>query len=310
MLRNRLPAGSLSPGMMSLVRREELATYEIGQRIRGVRESRGMTQEELADGICSTGTLSKIENGLQVPKRKTFTALMQRLGEPEYLYSIHLSREEMQEMKICRQIERSIWKEDFVKTKELLEEYKSFLSGNKILENQCYRMMWASLHPKQNENPHQVMQEFEEALRITIKDYPNILPSKRQWLTFEEISILNNIAVQYYRIGEITKSFSYIKWLKEYLEQTNMDEETLAKVYLVVLCNYAEILWVNGQAEEAHAIASHGIELCKEYAQFMVLPHFLIVMARSFVWKGKAKEAEECLRQAESLFCIMDCYGA
>ena len=74
MLRNRLPAGSLSPGMMSLVRREELATYEIGQRIRGVRESRGMTQEELADGICSTGTLSKIENGLQVPKRKTFTA--------------------------------------------------------------------------------------------------------------------------------------------------------------------------------------------------------------------------------------------
>ena len=81
-------------------------------------------------------------------------------------------------------------------------------------------------------------------------------------------------------------------------------------MYLVVLCNYAEILWVKEQAKEAHATALHGIELCKEYAQFMVLPYFLIVMARSLVWKGKTKEAKECLRHAESLFCIMDCYGA
>lgn len=287
-----------------------MAAYEIGPRIRGARESRGMTQEELADGICSTGTLSKIENGIQVPKRKTFTALMQRLGEPEYLYSIHLSKEEMQEMKLCRQIERSIWKEDFAKAEKLLKQYKLFLNENTILESQSYQMMCAAWHAKQCKDPHHVMREFEEALRITIKDYPNILPKKRQWLTFEEISILNNIAVQYHRIGETTKSFSYIEWLKEYLEQSNMDEETLARVYPVILCNYADMLWMKGRFDEADMAALYGIRLCKEYAQLMALPHLFVTMARGLTLKGKNKEAEECLNQAESLFCIMECYGA
>ena len=37
-----------------------------------------MTQEELSDGVCATGTLSKIENGVQAPKKRTFMALMKK----------------------------------------------------------------------------------------------------------------------------------------------------------------------------------------------------------------------------------------
>ena len=91
-----------------------MATYEIGKRIKKAREECKMTQEELAFGICSPGTLSKIENGVQAPNKKTFEALMQRLGEPEYLYSIHLSREEIREMQLYRKIERCFLKEDLV----------------------------------------------------------------------------------------------------------------------------------------------------------------------------------------------------
>lgn len=47
-----------------------MATYEIGKRIKKAREECKMTQEELAFGICSPGTLSKIENGVQAPNKK------------------------------------------------------------------------------------------------------------------------------------------------------------------------------------------------------------------------------------------------
>lgn len=286
-----------------------MAAYDIGKRIRGVRESRNLKQEELAQGICSVGTLSKIENGIQIPKRKIFMALMQRLGEPEYLYSIYLSQEEMQEMELCKQMRQSIWKKEFEKAKELLEQYKFFLNENNILEMQSYHMMSAFRHAKQKKNPYQVMLEFEKALRVTRKEYPNGPPDKGEWLTFEEISILNSIAVQYYKIGESSKSFSYLKWLKEYLEQMHTSQEMVAKAYPFILCNYAGMLCLKEKYEEAQLMALCGIRMCREYAQFAALPYLLVAMARSLTLKGMAKEAEACLEQAESLFCIMDCCG-
>ncbi|WP_075717340.1 helix-turn-helix domain-containing protein [Roseburia sp. 499] len=54
--------------------------YEIGSFIHDLRVERGYSQEELCYGICSTGNLSKIENGIRMPNRKTIEALMQRLG--------------------------------------------------------------------------------------------------------------------------------------------------------------------------------------------------------------------------------------
>lgn len=65
-----------------------------GEAIRNLRLERGMTQERLSDGICSASSLSKIENGSQVPSRQTFRLLMERLGEPGYTYAHFQSESE------------------------------------------------------------------------------------------------------------------------------------------------------------------------------------------------------------------------
>lgn len=285
-----------------------MAAYEIGERIRKARENMHMTQEELAYGICATGTLSKIENGLQVPTRKNFEALMQRLGEPEYLYSIHLSREEMQCMKILRQIERYLQKGNLKKVEELLNLYQNFFEENKILDKQSYQMFLASWHAKQGMPPQLVIEELQSALQLTMKSYTGDLPNRKKCLTFEEIAILNNIAVQYSRMREREKPFSYLKWLKEYLEINPMDEEERAKVYAVILCNYADCLLVRGFLNEAQQAAEHGICVCREYTQILVLPYLMGTLAHSLVRQGRKCEAEEYFSQAECLLYAMECY--
>ena len=55
--------------------------YEIGSVVRSARIRHGMTQEDLAFGICAVSTLSKIERGICSPKIGTFEALMERMGE-------------------------------------------------------------------------------------------------------------------------------------------------------------------------------------------------------------------------------------
>ena len=57
-----------------------MAYYTVGELIRDARERQKYSQEELSYGICTTSTLSRIENGLQVPGRKILEGLMQRLG--------------------------------------------------------------------------------------------------------------------------------------------------------------------------------------------------------------------------------------
>jgi ribosome-binding protein aMBF1 (putative translation factor) len=60
---------------------------QIGQRIRALRERRGLTMEKLAyesDGLGSKGYLSDIENGKRLPSIKALAGLADRLGVEPY----------------------------------------------------------------------------------------------------------------------------------------------------------------------------------------------------------------------------------
>ena len=287
-----------------------MATYEIGKRIKKDREECKMTQEELAFGICSPGTLSKIENGVQAPNKKTFEALMQRLGEPEYLYSIHLSREEIREMQLYRKIERCFLKEDLVKAEELLDQYQKTFVGARGLDWQRYQALWALWHAKKGASARIVIQELEAALRITMKGYQSGLPDGNKRLTFEEIAIFNNIAVQYYRMGDRKRSFSYITWLKAYFDQYKLDEEEQAQIYPLILGNYADMLCMQGKLKEAKREAERAIWLCKEYAKAAYLAYLLGCLARILTELGEREEAENYFAQAACIFRIMGSYGA
>ena len=62
--------------------------YKIGDIVRLTRQSIGMTQEELCEGICEPQTISNIENGKTNPKRKIIKQLMERMGRnPDKSYA-------------------------------------------------------------------------------------------------------------------------------------------------------------------------------------------------------------------------------
>ena len=71
-----------------------MAYYTIGELIRDARERQKYSQEELSYGICAVSTLSRIENGLQVPGKKILEGLLQRLGAVDRIYYVYLNQEE------------------------------------------------------------------------------------------------------------------------------------------------------------------------------------------------------------------------
>lgn len=56
----------------------------LGEIIYQLRKKAGLTQEALADGICSSISVSRIENGKQMPSGKVLEQLLERLGTGTY----------------------------------------------------------------------------------------------------------------------------------------------------------------------------------------------------------------------------------
>ena len=65
-----------------------MSIFLLGPLIKQKREELGLTQEDLADGICSVPTLSRIENGERLPDKQHSEMLLQRLG---YSDTVHIS---------------------------------------------------------------------------------------------------------------------------------------------------------------------------------------------------------------------------
>jgi transcriptional regulator with XRE-family HTH domain len=70
----------------------------IGENLRKYRLLKGLTQDELAEGICSVSQLSKVENGKTYMKRTLLKQMAQRLGVTvERIETLDALREELSE---------------------------------------------------------------------------------------------------------------------------------------------------------------------------------------------------------------------
>ena len=61
-----------------------MTTNSLGDIIRSLRKKYKLSQEELADGICSPVSISRIENGTQMPSGAVLEALLTKLGTSTY----------------------------------------------------------------------------------------------------------------------------------------------------------------------------------------------------------------------------------
>lgn len=112
-----------------------------GEEIRRLRLAKGLTQEKLAEGICSPSTLSRIENGCQVPSRRVFRLLMEHLEGPGiFSYAHFLGRQEYQREKIQEELLEAMetWQVDRVK--DLLWELEQVMDYQNPKLFQFYEM--------------------------------------------------------------------------------------------------------------------------------------------------------------------------
>lgn len=283
-----------------------MAKYVVGDFIYHVRTKRGYTQEELAEGICTTGTLSKIENGSRMPSVSTYEALMQRLGEPASLFSVYLGKRELEADNFYRKMIRVLARRESTNPVIMLQEYGAALVKYRLKESPIMICLKAICHTMMEEPPQKVLKELYAALKLTEPIDAEIWrKSSKKLLTFDEIMIWNNIAIQYKRMEQYERAIAIWRGLREYLNVREVDREEMAKIYPIIVYNLAGMYAMEKIYTEAIRHSEEGIQTCIEYGRLFPLPYLLRQKGQELKELGDLYASEECIRKSEILWDIV-----
>lgn len=146
-----------------------MGLYYIGEVIKRTRESLGMTQEELSEGICTTETLSRIETGKRTPNRANFKALMERMGRCGEKYFPHIRVESYKKMEQWEKILQLNQSHQFEEALMKLEDFEEHLDlEDKVNRQAVMRLKVLCRYNLGEISEKEKRVKLNEALRLTI----------------------------------------------------------------------------------------------------------------------------------------------
>lgn len=250
-----------------------------------------ISQEDLCFDLCAVSTLSRIECGERVPGRKLLEALFSRMGVSR---SVSITKTEFQRENLEFKINDMVAHDDF-EIFDLLEEYKNCSENMAELERQFYLFFKTMAEDYFNHNCEKALKIYEEALKISVKDYAlGKIPNARL-LTKTELLILNNISRTQYFFGQKDEAIKLMEFLRSYFEKGIMSEEEKAKNYPVILFNLENWYGMKNEDEKVIELCDIGIDVCIRYGKLSNFPYQIFNKGCSLIKLGKIEEGKNYL---------------
>ena len=267
----------------------------LGDTIRLLRKRANMTQEELAEGICSPVSVSRIENGVQMPSGNILEALLEKLGSNTYqLCNIYYKTD--QQIKFDEQSENI---ERLIQTGQIEQaEEQIKLMKNDIPESaecfQSYLMSKATIELKYKKQPQSAIKLLEEALRMTkpsflLDDFRGIL------LTVNEANILNLMLVAMYEQEWTRKAIQIGTELVFSLKKHNSTLKEYQVMLLNASMNLAQCMSKENRYEEALEYIEEAENMSINGIEQIFLPEIEYIKATLYFSLGRKKECRDIL---------------
>lgn len=282
-----------------------MAILQIGDIIRRRREELGYTQEELAAGICSVPTLSRIENGERIPQKNILDQLLQQLGYSNMSVDVWTDEKNFQLHNLKFQIRQAIIMDETEKAKTLLRKFERLYSPSDPVDHQFMLLYQTMLYgsPSSAERKKQL----EKALLLTCPFYnEKKLP---RVMAYEEIILVNNIAICYWEEGSRDEAIELLYQLKESYERNVVNIEEALRTQLLILYNLSKFLGLEGRYDECIEICDLGIQIAVRTGRCHSLPGILYNRAWSLVKRGQEGDLEEAKRPVVQAFQLANILG-
>lgn len=282
-----------------------MAVYVVGDFLRETRLRKGYTQEEVSYGICTTASLSRIENGAQKPGRLILEKLFERLGTENNLFNSFVSKEEMELYLEIQTLIRNVTDGDLQRIEEQIDIVDKLTKNTSELERQS--LFWAKgeLATQKYGNDCEAMDCFMKAVQIILPDFDGKNPLRNHLLTFDEITIINSIAVRHGENGDLLTAIQLDMWLKEYMENKIIDGRMKTAKYPMILYNLSYWLGEENCHNEALKMAEQGVDFCVKYGNLPAFPILMFNQGAALAELERYDEAKKCFLQSITIFEAM-----
>ncbi len=279
-----------------------MAVYVVGDFIRETRIRKGYSQEEVSFGICSAASLSRIENGEQTPSRLTLEKLLERMGTENNLFNVFVSREEMELYEIVQKMIRNITDGNIDELKHQIYRMESMVQSGTKLERQYLLFAKGELLRQSDGEDSEVMDLLMKAIHLTLPEFDSFTPLTNNLLTFDEIMIINAIAIQHAKMGRIKAALGLGFWLRSYMRDKVVDGKLKTAKYPMILYNLSNWLATVERYVDALNVADECVDFCIKFGNLVVLPFGVFNKACALAELGKKDEAKKYFAQSIAVF--------
>ena len=275
-----------------------MSSYNVGLIIKLTREARGISQEELSDGVCSVQTLSRIENGKVKVKRTTYQQLMEKMGrEGEKNYSV-LSTDDFDLLDTMVEVNNMLFRHEYEEAEKKLKMLKEALPMgekiNYIFVRECELIIDVSLNRISKEEN---LEELEKLIALTIPDYKKFLYKVYPFF-HEEIILLMNIGHAYSALGNKKMAIDIYYMLIRSMNTGYMKRDDTIQITVMLISSAARIWGGLGQRDRAIRMSWNAIHKAKEHGLYTVLPKCYGEIAWNMmkqIQKGERQESDRKL---------------
>lgn len=224
---------------------------EIGTKIKYYRKSKGLTQKDLSEGICSQGMLSQIEKNRHTPNLNLISKICERLEISIEELINYSTTELLLKKELKEKFETLFYERKYDELYKLIKLHHLNAYFYTKQDQQLITFYKALYYGYEEDNYFKALELLEEALSLTY--YEN----KRQ-LNYQEYIIINNIAIFLMKTGSFDEANLYFNLIVEDIEG-NAKVENEPKLTMIFF-NMANAYSKNGFYERALHIANKGIE--------------------------------------------------
>ena len=283
-----------------------MSYLQIGYIIKTRREQLQLSQEDLADGICSVSTLSRIENGERMPSKNHYEMLMQRLGYSALSLDYFTDKQDFIIHELKFKIRHAYIEKEFGQCRRLLEKLTSLTGERSTIDTQ-FISLYDTLLNDNALSAAETLERLEAALRLTCPKYGKDFVPKV--LSYEEIIILNNIAINYEAVGKRPRAIELLYAIKNYYDRQISSAEESLRTQPMILYNLSANLGMAGRYDECIAVCDEAISLARRTYRYAYYEKTLYNRAWSLLRRnhtGDREQARLSLKQAYSFAHSVD----
>lgn len=282
-----------------------MVKYSIGNLIKKLRIDKGISQEELAAGICTQSALSKFESGEKMLKTDTIVALLQYLGVSDSNFYLMVRDMDIVNYNDRFNLRQAYITKDFDTIESILSKNKNNFNRLSSYARQTYATMDVLMRDYKGElSAWKAICQLEAVIKLTHSNYS--LDNLPLLLTYEDILLLNNLALKYAEMDKIDLAIKILYHIKNFYDIQVCDIEEALRTEPMVLYNLSKFLGLAGRIDESINISNQGIKLARKTGRCSHLSKSLYNLAYGLYERNLPDDkeaskyyAELALKQAE-----------